>query len=82
MNEQISALIALGASASANCRPCLEHHLGLAREAGNTEEDIASAVQIGLGVSEGARRKTAEFTDEMLQREPIAVAANQSGRCC
>jgi AhpD family alkylhydroperoxidase len=78
VNEQLSALVALGASAAANCRPCLDHHLARARAAENTDTDIADAIRIGLGVSEGARRKTIEYVDQLLTREPVGAA----GGCC
>ena len=35
---------AIGASIGAGCRPCIEHHVGAAREAGLTDDEIAGAV--------------------------------------
>ena len=37
-------LAAIGASIGAGCRPCIEHHVGAAREAGLSDDEIAGAV--------------------------------------
>jgi AhpD family alkylhydroperoxidase len=36
-------LAAMGASIGAGCRPCIEHHVGAAREAGLSDDEIAGA---------------------------------------
>jgi AhpD family alkylhydroperoxidase len=71
VDDIVRGLIALGASASANCRPCLEHHLGRARDAGASEQDIAAAVEIGMQVNEGAARQTQAFITTLFDREPV-----------
>ncbi len=82
MDDQTGILVALGASAAANCRPCLEHHLGRARVASVLEDDIAAAIEIGLGVNEGAARKTRDFiSGDLLGRDPAMSGASGSG-CC
>ena len=50
-------LIAVGASVTANCQPCLEYHVGKAREHGASDEEIAEAVGIGKVVRKGAAGK-------------------------
>jgi len=47
-------LIAVGASVTANCQPCLDFHVGKAREYGAGEKDIAMAVAVGKTVRKGA----------------------------
>jgi len=37
-------LVAIGASVGAGCRPCIEHHIPAAREAGLSEREIVAAV--------------------------------------
>jgi AhpD family alkylhydroperoxidase len=81
MDDYTRKLIALGASAAANCRPCLEHHLGQARSAAVTAEDIAAAIDIGLAVNEGAARQTRAFVDTTLLGDAVSAPA-ASGRCC
>jgi len=60
-------LIALGASVSANCQPCLEYHIKKAIEAGITTQEIADAIAVGKTVRTGAAYKMDLF------------AANQTG---
>jgi AhpD family alkylhydroperoxidase len=38
MDEKVKELIAIGASVSAHCQPCLTYHVGKARELGVSEE--------------------------------------------
>ncbi|HTK61304.1 MAG TPA: carboxymuconolactone decarboxylase family protein [Pseudonocardia sp.] len=80
MDAQIRTLIALGASAAANCRPCLEHHLGEARRAGLADDQIAEAIEIGIQVNEGAARQTQTFVRTLLQGELPRAASARS--CC
>lgn len=81
MNEHEKKLVALGASAAANCRPCLEHHLGEARAQGVSEVDIAEAIDVGMAVNEGAARQTKAFIDTLLEREAVSVGPRKTG-CC
>src|SRR5512142_2062052 len=39
-------LVAIGASIGALCRPCIEHHIPAARDAGLTEPDLTRAVEV------------------------------------
>ena len=47
MDERTQELIAVGASISGHCQPCLEYHLGKARELGIGDGDIRNAIEIG-----------------------------------
>lgn len=86
MNEDTIKLVALGASAAVNCRPCLEHHMTEARRLGLTEEDIAAAIEVGMGVNQGAARQTQQFVKSLLGQGEAAVltapAGQGGGRCC
>ena len=55
MDERTKELIAVGASVGAHCEPCLDYHLGRARELGASEAEITMALEIGFMVEEGAR---------------------------
>lgn len=81
MNEHEKKLVALGASAAANCRPCLDHHLGESRAAGVSEADIAEAIDVGMAVNEGAARQTKAFIDTLLKREAVSFGPGKTG-CC
>lgn len=54
MDERIKELVAMGASAAANCHPCLDHHLAKCDELGIDRELVAAAVRAGLMVNRGA----------------------------
>jgi len=65
MNERMKELVAMGASAAANCHPCMDHHLAKCDALGIDREEVLQAVQVGLMVNRGAekaiRRKTREL---------------------
>ena len=60
MNEKFRELVALGASVSAHCYPCLEFHLKEAERLGATGDEIQEAIRVGLAVMNGAGVKMAE----------------------
>jgi AhpD family alkylhydroperoxidase len=46
LEQKDKELVAIGASIGALCRPCLEHHIPAARQAGLTGPDLARAVEV------------------------------------
>lgn len=70
MDEVAKELVAIGASAAANCHPCLDHHLAKCDELGIPREDVAEALKVGLMVNHGAelaiRRKARDLLGEPL----------------
>jgi AhpD family alkylhydroperoxidase len=66
MDTQMKELIAIGASVTANCVPCLRYHLHEAREAGADDTQIQDAVKIGRMVRKGAAEKWDEEADALL----------------
>lgn len=66
MDDITRSLIAVGASAAVNCRPCLQFHLAAARSLAIPEAELAVAMEIGLGVGEGANRKTREYVADLV----------------
>ncbi|NQU55752.1 MAG: carboxymuconolactone decarboxylase family protein [Rhodospirillales bacterium] len=79
LNEQARRLIAIGASAAVNCRPCLEHHVPLGSETGLTEHQIREAIEIGFGVNRGAHAKTKGYIDDVIAD---SQHADTTARCC
>ena len=65
MDARMKELIAMGASAAANCHPCLDHHLARCDELNIDRAEVVAAVQVGLMVNRGAekaiRRKAREL---------------------
>ncbi len=54
MDEKVAVLVAIGASVTANCKPCLEFHARKAREIGLNDEEIQEALDIALMVKKGS----------------------------
>ena len=79
MDQRTKELVAMGASAAVNCRPCMEYHLPLCREAGASLEEIQQAVETGLQVGRGAAAKTREYAGALIgPTEATRVTAG----CC
>ena len=68
MNPKLNELIAIGASVTANCVPCVKFHVAKAQHAGASNEEISTAVNIGRMVRTGA----AEQWDKQV--EPVLPA--------
>jgi len=66
MDEKLKEMIAIGASVTANCIPCIQYHFAKAREIGITEAEIKAAVQVGKLVRKGAAKKWDEEVDMLL----------------
>ncbi len=75
-DEKITELIAIGASISANCHPCIKFHSAKARELKIDEEEIQQAIEVGKMVRKGA----AGQIDELL-KELTGVAQSDNPGC-
>jgi len=80
LDTRIKELIAVGASVTANCQPCLQYHVAKARESGADDEEIAAAVAVAKVVRRGAAAKMDDFASGI---GPAAVAEERSaGKGC
>jgi AhpD family alkylhydroperoxidase len=61
LESRILALIAVGASVSANCQPCLQRNVRTALKCGANAHQIEEAIGIGQRVRRGAASKLDEF---------------------
>jgi AhpD family alkylhydroperoxidase len=64
---KVKELIAIGASVSANCHPCVKYHVGKAREMKIDEAEIQQAVEVGKMVRKGAAEQMDKFVLEILK---------------
>jgi AhpD family alkylhydroperoxidase len=62
---KVKELIAIGASVSANCKPCVKYHVGKAREMKIDEAEIEQAVEVGQMVRKGAAGQMDELLEEL-----------------
>jgi len=82
MDYRIKELIAIGASVTANCQPCLNYHIGKAREAGADEEEIGTAIDVAKAVRKGAMNKMDQFASTIVDQAGAIAAASEKGRGC
>jgi AhpD family alkylhydroperoxidase len=54
IDDKIKELIAIGASVSTNCHPCVKYHVNKARELAIDDDEIRQAIEVGQMVRKGA----------------------------
>jgi AhpD family alkylhydroperoxidase len=54
IDDKVKELIAIGASVSANCHPCIKYHVDKARELAIDDFEIRQAIKVGQMVRKGA----------------------------
>ena len=64
-DEKNKELIAIGASISANCHPCIKYHVAKARELEIDEEEIQQAIDVGKMVRKGAAGQMDKLLEEL-----------------
>ena len=62
---KVKELIAVGASVSANCHPCIKYHIAKAREMKIDEAEIQQASEVGRMVRKGAAGQMDELLEEL-----------------
>jgi AhpD family alkylhydroperoxidase len=80
MNTQTKELIAIGASVTGNCVPCLRFHLKKARETGVDEAKIQTAVKIGRMVRNGAASKWDEEAETLLGSGATSISTDEKSQ--
>jgi len=90
----VDELVAVAAAVAANCEPCLEYHVGVARGLGVADADIARAVQTARKVKETPARHILRAADGLLGTGsesvtsgckpalPLVAEPPASGKCC
>jgi AhpD family alkylhydroperoxidase len=82
MDIRTKELIAIGASVTANCQPCLEYHVTKARENGAEEKEIREAIAVGRTVRKGAAGKMDQYASEMVNEAVATADASEKADCC
>ena len=65
LSDKVKELVAVGASITANCQPCLQHHVEKALGFGADSEEVKAAIEVGKRVRKGASAKMDSFSSEM-----------------
>ncbi len=81
-DDRIRELVAVGASVTANCQPCLRYHATKAKEAGASQGEITEAVEVGKMVRRGATSKMDDFASTLTQEIPSAAGIPDKGCGC
>ena len=67
LDQRTIRLIAVGASISANCQPCLEINVSKALEYGASEQEVTDAIEVGKMVRTGAASKMDQFSNHLKE---------------
>ncbi len=82
LDDRTIRLIAVGASITANCQPCLEVNFTQALESGADEQEIAEAIEIGKMVRKGAASKMDKFASGLSKVVPSSAVGTDGGCEC
>ena len=80
MNEQTKELIAIGASITGHCQPCLIYHVAKARDLGVDEQDIREAIAVGHMVEKGSMSAMRDFAESVLNSPKQNASTCCSGK--
>jgi AhpD family alkylhydroperoxidase len=81
LDNRIGELIAVGASVTASCQPCLQYHVKKALESGADEYEVADAIEIGRMVRKGASAKMDKFAASLNAPSSQAAEGATNGDC-
>lgn len=82
LDNRIGELIAVGASVTANCQPCLQYHVRQALESGADEQEIADAIEIGKMVRKGAAFYMDKFAANLNPQTSLTSVSTAEGCGC
>jgi AhpD family alkylhydroperoxidase len=82
LDDRIRALIAVGASITANCQPCLQSTLAMAVESGVETPEIAEAIEVGKMVRRGAASKMDKFAASLDPTASLEASPSAEGCGC
>lgn len=82
MDGKVRELVAVAASLAAGCSSCLEHHVGEAKRAGATPEEVQEALDVARAVRVTALTNMDGFATKVMSGEgALAMAATTAGTC-
>ena len=82
LDDRMKALVAVGASMTANCQPCLQSTIAMARESGADDQEIAEAIEVGKRVRKGAASKMDKFIMSQNIAGPASASEKDGGCGC
>lgn len=82
LDNKTKELIAIGASITANCQPCLEYHTKKAIEYGANNQEISEAIEMGRAVRKGAAAKMDRLISKIDASKPHTKSNSAQGCEC
>lgn len=82
MDNRIKELIAIAASVTANCQPCLRYHVSKARENGADEHEIVQAIEVAKMVRKGAMTKMDQLVATVFKNTETEASGSSGGCGC
>jgi len=82
LDDRIAELIAIGASVTANCQPCLQYHVDKALEGGASASEIEQTIEVAKMVRKGATAKMDKFASSMSKTVPATAGVLGEGCGC
>jgi AhpD family alkylhydroperoxidase len=82
MDKKLEEMIALGAAYAVNCQPCMEFHKRKAIEAGLTEAEMRTAIQVAEAVKVGAAKKAKDFAENLFGNIKEERCCPAGSECC
>jgi AhpD family alkylhydroperoxidase len=67
--DHVRELVAIGAAIACNCETCFKFHFDKARKLGVTDEDMLSAVEMGLMVKDASGQSIKELAYKYLKKQ-------------
>ncbi|MCP4608069.1 MAG: carboxymuconolactone decarboxylase family protein [Planctomycetes bacterium] len=80
LDNKTKELIAVGASVSCNCHPCVKFHLDKAGKLGIEPEAIKEALKVGMMVRTGAAGQMDELLSGVSGEPGINVVDDSDGK--
>jgi len=84
-NDQVAALVAIGAAIAANCEPCFKFHFDKGRKLGVSSADMRRAVDLAQKVKDSPAKSVAGLAQRLLDEGTAASAepeAKTKSSCC
>ena len=81
MDTKTKELIAIGASVTANCVPCLKYHFAKVRKEGTSDDEIREAIDVGRMVRKGAAGKWDEEAMTIFGAASDSKTETTEGTC-
>lgn len=79
LDEETKELIAIAASFTSNCHPCLDYHVEKARQLGAVTEEILESIAVGKHVRMGAAGRTDKHAAHLVG---LAGASSPAAPSC